>query len=134
MNQVLLPPPDPADEERAKAVLRSSRIVVWIDRALDIPGEAWKSSTVRRMLTPTIARVQAADAPEQLRLVGVVLLIAAVTHIVLYLVFSGAVGWPTWTGWTGFVVAAAVIAAKPREVIAAWKDSTVRRWLTRRAR
>jgi hypothetical protein len=134
IGHVLIPPPDPADEERAKAVLASSRIVGWIDRALDIPGEAWRSSKVRRLLAPSIAQVESASAPERLRMAAWVLIVAAITHIALVLAFSEPVGWATWTAWIAFLAVAGAAAAWPREVMTAWSDSRVRRWLRRRSR
>jgi hypothetical protein len=134
LGRVPLPPPDPDDEARARKVIASSRIVGWIDRALDIPGRAWRSSMLRRILRPSIAHVESLTAAERLRLLAHVLLAAAVTHIVLVLVFAEPVGWPTWTAWIVFLAAAGVAALWPRETVAAWKDSAVRRWLRRGSR
>lgn len=129
--RLALPPPDPADELRAKRLLTSSRLFAWIDRALDAPGQAWQSSIVRRLLQPTIDRVRTADTAGRVALLGSVLLVAAATHVVLVLLFAAPVGWPTWVAWIVFSTAAATLAVWPREVVAAWNDSLVRRWLRR---
>lgn len=134
LGRVPLPPPDPADELRAKRVLTSSRLVAWIDRALDVPERAWESSAVRRALKPTLDQIAAADAAGRLRAAASVLLIAAATHIALVLAFAEPVGWPTWVAWTAVIAMAAVAAGWPREVVAAWNDSAVRRRLQRRRR
>jgi len=118
----VIPPPDPADEQRAKALVASSGIIRWLDRVIDVPGQAWRTSRVRRLLLPTIEEISASTTAEQLRLVGIVLLVATATHIALYLAFSGRVGWRTWTAWTLFAAAAAAIAVWPREIIAAWQE------------
>lgn len=128
----MIPPPDPADEQRAKAIVASSRIVQWLDRLIDVPGHAWETSRLRRLLQPTMHHIAESGSAEQLRLVASVVVVATIVHILLYLAFAGAVGWPTWSAWTVFLLAATVVAARPREVIAAWNESTVRGWMARR--
>lgn len=131
--RAVIPPPDPFDEQRAKQIVGSSRIVAWLDRAIDVPGHAWETSRVRRLLLPTLRQISSSTPAEQVRLAGGVLLVATITHVALYLVFSGRVGWWTWTAWILFAAAAAALAAWPAEISAAWQDSLVRRW-TRRTR
>lgn len=132
LGRVPLPPPDPNDEARAKSVLASSRLVRWIDAALDVPGRAWQSSTLRRWMQPSVDGVRALPLPERIRLLGLVLLIAAITHIVLVLAVADPVGWPTWVAWVSFVAAAVVLVRWPAEVLAAWPTSRLRRWIERR--
>jgi hypothetical protein len=127
MGRIPLPPPDPADDERVKTVLKSSRLVMWIDAAIDLPARAWQSSAVRRWLQPTIDAVGAQSTADQLRLLGWTLIVAAMTHIVLVLAFSEPVGWPTWLAWLVFIAAAMVVACWPAQVVTAWRDSRFRR-------
>src|SRR6266511_2904974 len=54
LGRVPLPAADPADEERVKQILASSRLVAWIEAALDVPSRAWQSSVLRRWTQPSI--------------------------------------------------------------------------------
>src|SRR3954447_9167737 len=76
-----LPKPDPGDEERVQQVLASSRLLIWIDAALDIPPRAWRSSALRRWMQPSIDGVLQLPPAGRLRLAGSVLLVATLTHI-----------------------------------------------------
>jgi hypothetical protein len=120
---------DVDDEQRVKAVLVQSRLVRGIDAVLDVPPRAWASSAVRRRLQPVLDEVRAQPADEQLRLVGWMLIAAAVTHIVLVVLFSEPVGWPTWTAWTVFLGVACALVVWRREIVAAWANR--RPWVRR---
>lgn len=115
-------PPDPADEARVKEVLGNSRLVRLIDRAIDVPPRAWKSSAVRAWLEPTAREFLAQPAADQVRLVGWMLIVATVTHIVLVVAFGEAVGWPTWTAWSIFIALVCVPTFWSRGVVAAWAN------------
>jgi hypothetical protein len=132
LGRVPLPDPDPADEERVKTLLASSRLVMWIDSALEIPGRAWRSSAVRRWTQPSLDAVRLLPPAGRIRLLGWMLVVATITHIVLVLAIAEPVGWPTWVAWLSFVSAAAVAACWPSEVLAAWATSKIRQRLSRR--
>ena len=123
------PKPDPHDEQRVKAVLAQSRLVQWIDAALDVPPRAWRSSAVRRVVEPTLDEVRALPAPEQVRLFGWMLVAAAMTHVVLVVVFSEPVGWPTWLAWGTFLALACGLVRWAPQVVAAWANR--RPWVRR---
>ena len=123
------PRSDADDEQRVKAVLVQSRLVRSIDAALDVPPRAWASSAVRRRLQPVLDEVRAQPVHEQVGLVGSMLVAATVTHIVLVLLFSEPVGWPTWIAWTVFLGVACALVVWRREIVAAWANR--RPWLRR---
>jgi hypothetical protein len=123
------PRSDADDERRVKAVLVQSRLVRWIDAALDVPPRAWASSAVRRRLQPVHDEVRAQPAHEQVRLVGLMLAAAAATHIVLVVLFSEPVGWPTWIAWTVFLGVACALVVWRREIVAGWANR--RPWVRR---
>ena len=132
LGRVPLPGPDPADEARVKNLIASSRLVRWIDAALDVPPRAWQSSVVRRWMQPTIDAVRTMPPAERLRQLALTLLVATLTHVVLVLLVAEPVGWPTWTAWGGLTVAALVAAWRPAEVLTAWTTSRLRQRMTRR--
>lgn len=124
-------PPDPADEARVKQVLASSRLVRWIDAAIDVPPRAWRTSRVRAWLEPMARDFRSQPPADQVRLVGWMLLVATVTHIVLVVAFGEAVGWPTYTAWTVFLAVVCVPTFWSGGVVAAWTNRSpwVRRLL-----
>jgi len=121
--------PDADDETRVKAVLAESRLVKWVDAAIDVPQRAWASSAVRRWLEPIVGEVRAQPAALQVRLVGRMLVVAGLTHIVLVLLFSEPVGWPTWAAWATFLALASIPVIWSQGVVAAWANR--RPWVRR---
>lgn len=115
-------PPDPADEERVRSVLASSRLVRAIDAAIDVPPRAWKSSALRARLEPIAREFRAQPAADRVRLVGAMLLVATATHVALVAAFGEAVGWPTWTAWSIFTALVCVPTFWSRGVVAAWAN------------
>lgn len=120
--------PDP-DDSRVKAVLVESRLVKWVDAALEVPHRAWASSSARRWLEPIADDVRAQPAAEQVRLVGWMLIVASLTHIVLVLLFSEPVGWPTWVAWAAFLGLSGLCVIAAPGVVAAWANR--RPWVRR---
>lgn len=121
--------PDVDDDTRVKAVLVGSRLVKWVDAALDVPQRAWASSVARHWIEPIVGSVRAQPAAEQVRLIGWMLAVAGVTHIALVLLFSEPVGWPTWTAWAIFLAVAGVLVIWAPGVVAAWANR--RPWVRR---
>ena len=117
------------DETRVKAVLIESRLVQWVDAALDVPERAWASSAARRWLAPIVGEVRAQSAADQVRLVGWMFVVAGLTHIVLMLLFAEPVGWPTRAAWATYLAAASVPVIWSRGVVAAWTNR--RPWVRR---
>jgi hypothetical protein len=131
LGHIPLPKPDPDDEQRVQRVLASSRLVTWVDAALDVPPRAWRSSAVRRWAQPSIDAVRHLPAAERLRLSGATFLVATLTHIGLVLAVAEPVGWATWVGWVSFLGAAVFPVCWPAEVLAAWSTSRLRRRMRR---
>lgn len=110
------------DEPRVKAVLLESRLVRWIDAALDVPDRAWASSAVRRWLAPLVAEFRMLSAARQVQLAGLMLVVAELTHIVLVLMFAEPVGWPTLVAWATYLAIASVPVIWSPGVVAAWAN------------
>lgn len=114
--------PDVDDETRVKAVLVESRLVRWVDRALDVPQRAWASSAARRWLAPVVSDFRTQSSPEQVRLVGWMLVVAGLTHIALMLLFAEPVGWPTMVAWATYLTVSCVPVICSSGVVAAWAN------------
>ncbi|MBI3494350.1 MAG: hypothetical protein HY047_21595 [Acidobacteria bacterium] len=126
-------PPDPAprrdDDARVTEVLENSRLLRWIDAAIDVPPRAWKSSALRRYVEPIAREFLTLSSADRLRVIGWVVVVATATHIALVVAFAEPIGWPTWVAWLSFLALASVPVAWPSGVVAAWANR--RPWVRR---
>ncbi|PYQ90460.1 MAG: hypothetical protein DMG02_10245 [Acidobacteria bacterium] len=104
-----LAPDDRVDDERVLAHVRDSWFVGTADRALDLTGDAWRASTVRRLYIASRSAFDAVDGRTRTRLVATCVGTAA---SVVLLLLASAPSQHVALEW--FIPAAALLVAAAR--------------------
>jgi len=114
----------PTQERRTVAqmdvLVSGSRVATAIMRLVAAPAAGWTDSRLRAWLTPVLSLEMAA----RIRMAGVAIVVAVLTHTVLSALLGVSVQWLGWSMRVGLVLAGVAVAWRPEPLVAAWKDKT----------
>lgn len=101
-------------------LVSGSRVATSVMRLMGAPTAGWRDSGLRALLSPIVCL----DVAARIRLAGVTIVVAVVTHVVLSAVLGVSVQWLGWSMRGALVVAGVAVAWRPEPLAAAWKDKT----------
>jgi hypothetical protein len=111
---------DAAGLSRLDALLAGSRVMSAWRATIASPVLALEAAQVRRLA----AAVVDLDAPSRWRAAGVAVIIAVITHAVVFAVLRVPVHGLGWSMRAGLIAAGLFLARRPFAVAAAWKEKT----------
>lgn len=106
--------------EQMDTLVSGSRVATSVMRLVAAPTAGWRDSRLRAVLNPVLSL----DMLARIRLAGVTLVVAVLTHVAVSAVLGVPVQWLGWSMRVGLVAAGVAVARRPEPLAAAWRDKT----------
>lgn len=114
---------EPLTAERLHALAADSRVVAALWAFVNGPSAALPGARVTRLLSPILRLT----VPDRVRMAGIAIIIAVLTHVLVMVIFGVPVQAVGWSVRAGLVAEGMIAVWWPGALASAWKDRTTQR-------